>query len=128
MSLLLWILGHHEEAESVVRTLLIVASLLSVAIALAWRVYGARITELYERDNLSDEVLSKKKFSLGEPARNWRTIRRDLSPSRYVTVQYYDSTNAAGMPTKTLSRKRDNECAYLLLGELETSRFLYGVE
>lgn len=91
MSLLLWILGHNEEAESVVQTLLIVASLFAVAIAVAWRVYGARITELYERDNLSDVVLSKKKFSIGEPARNWRTVRRDLSPSRYVIVFFLRS-------------------------------------
>ncbi|KAJ1463374.1 hypothetical protein M885DRAFT_503400, partial [Pelagophyceae sp. CCMP2097] len=54
------------EAVWVLRKLMSVAFVLTVAIALAWRIYGKRIAELYTDDVLRSRTISS--LALGEPA------------------------------------------------------------
>lgn len=83
-------LGFNADAQRVLRTLLIVAGLVAVAIGLAWKVYGPRIAELYERDDMRlDHHAGAPKLSHFDPAiraaskdwtRTWHAPRRDPSP------------------------------------------------
>lgn len=89
-------LGLNDEAQSVVQALLRVAGLVAVAIGVAWKIYGARIAELYEPEDFRDSKHASKMslYSIGDPAlkasasdwtRTWHAPRREVSPARCVS-------------------------------------------
>ena len=93
--MLLTALGVNDFAQELIRSLLVVAGLLAVAILWAWQVYGESIEELYDERYAREPVTKISALALGEPAvknssvdwtKTWHTTSRVPSPRHSATL------------------------------------------